>query len=177
MEQNPIVTEAYISDKIYLIRGQKVMLDSDLSIMYDVKAIRLRQQVKRNTERFPSHFMFQLSQVEVDFMVSQNVIPSRSHLGGTLPYVFTEYGVLMLANVIKSRRATVMSIKIIEVFVKLCELMMGQKDMLLRFEQLEKLLVQHDTDIQALFTALKQLIHQKIEPREPVGFKLKNADY
>lgn len=81
----------------------------------------------------------------------------------------------MLANVIKSQRAITMSIKIIEVFVKLREFMMGQKDILLRFEQLEKLLVRHDRDIQALFAALKQLIHQKNEPRVAIGFKLKNS--
>jgi len=175
MEQNSMVSDEYISDKIYLIRGQKVMLDRDLAQMYDIETRKLRQQSKRNLERFPSHFMFQLSEEEVDFMVSQNVIPSRQHLGGALPFVFTEHGVLMLANVIKSQRAITMSIKIIEVFVKLREFMMGQKDILMRFEQLEKLLVRHDSDIQALFAALKQLIHQKNEPRVAIGFKLKNS--
>jgi len=175
METNMIITEGHISDKIYLIRGVKVMLDRDLAILYGVKSIRLREQVKRNIDRFPGNFMFQLTKEETDFMVSHFAIPSNSHLGGTLPYVFTEHGILMLANVIKSDKAIAMSIKIIEVFVKLRELMMGQKDMLLRFEHLEKLLIQHDSDIQALFNALKQLIHQKNEPREPVGFKLKNT--
>jgi hypothetical protein len=175
MEKNSMLSDEYISDKIYLMRGQKVMLDSDLSHMYDMKAIRLRQQVRRNLERFPSHFMFQFTMEEVELMVSQNVIPSKSHFGGALPYMFTEHGVLMLANVVKSQRAIAMCIKIIEVFVKLRELMMGQKDMLLRFEQLEKLLVQHDSDIQALFNAWKQLIHQKNEPRPTIGFKLKNT--
>lgn len=175
MEQHSIMNAEYISDKIYLIRGHKVMLDRDLAEMYNVQTRKLREQAKRNSERFPPHFMFQLSNEEVYFMVSQNVIPSRQHLGGALPYVFSEHGVLMLANVIKSQRAIVMSIRIIEVFVKLRELMMGQKDMLLRFEQLEKLILQHDSDIQALFNALKQLIHQKNEPRIAVGFKLKNT--
>lgn len=90
MEQNSMVSDEYISDKIYLIRGQKVMLDRDLAQMYDIETRKLRQQSKRNLERFPSHFMFQLSEEEVDFMVSQNVIPSRQHLGGALPFVFTE---------------------------------------------------------------------------------------
>lgn len=162
-----------IADKIYLIRGIKVMLDRDLAELYGVKPIRLREQVKRNNERFPEHFMFQLSEDEVAAMVSQNAIPSWQHLGGTLPYVFSEHGVLMLANVIKSQQAIVMSIKIIEVFVKFREMLVSQKDLLLRFEQLEKIIVQHDDDIQAIFNALKQLIQQKNEPREPVGFKLK----
>ncbi|MGN8068582.1 ORF6N domain-containing protein [Mucilaginibacter sp. 22184] len=162
-----------IAEKIYLIRGIKVMLDRDLAEMYDVKPIRLREQVKRNSERFPDHFMFQLLDEEVDLMVSQNAIPSRKHLGGSLPYAFSEHGILMLANVIKSQRAIAMSIKIIEVFVKFREMLISQKDLLLKFEQLEKLVVQHDDDITAIFQALKQLITQKNEPREPIGFKFK----
>jgi len=89
------------------------MLDRDLAELFDVKAIRLREQVKRNIEKFPLHFMFQLTNEEVDNMVSHFAIPSKQHLGGTLPYVFTEHGVLQLANVLKSQRATQMSIKII----------------------------------------------------------------
>jgi len=162
-----------IAEKIYLIRGIKVMLDRDLAEMYNVKPIRLREQVKRNSERFPDHFMFQLLDEEVNFMVSQNAIPSRKHLGGSLPYAFSEHGILMLANVIKSQRAIAMSIKIIEVFVKFREMLISQKDLLLKFEQLEKLVVQHDDDITAIFQALKQLITQKNEPREPIGFKFK----
>ena len=117
--------------------------------------------------------MFQLNEQEAEAMVSQNAIPSRQHLGGTLPYVFSEHGILMLANVIKSQQAIAMSIKIIEVFVKFREMLITQKDLLLKFEHLEKLLIQHDDDIQVLFQTLKQLMWQKNEPREPVGFKLK----
>ncbi|GAB2686745.1 ORF6N domain-containing protein [Mucilaginibacter koreensis] len=162
-----------IAEKIFLIRGIKVMLDKDLAQMYGTMPKRLRQQVKRNLDRFPQHFMFQLSDKEVDFMVSQNAIPSRQSLGGSLPYAFSEHGILMLANVIKSQQAIAMSIKIIEVFVKFREMLISQKDLLLKFEQLEKLVVQHDDDIQSIFQALKQIIQQKNEPREPVGFKLK----
>lgn len=168
-----IMGEQEIAEKIYYIRGIKVMLDRDLAEMYGTIPIRLRQQVKRNLDRFPIHFMFQLTDEEIDAMVSQNVIPSRQVLGGALPYAFSEYGILMLANVIKSPQAIIMSIKIIEVFVKFREMLISQKDLLLRFEQLEKLVVQHDDDIQAIFQALKQLIQQKNEPREPIGFKLK----
>jgi len=162
-----------IAEKIYLIRGIKVMLDRDLADMYGTIPKRLREQVKRNIDRFPKHFMFQLTDEEADFMVSQNATPSRKYFGGTLPYVFSEHGILMLANVIKSQRAIAMSIKIIEVFVKFREMLVSQKDLLLKFEQLEKVIVQHDDDIQSIFRALKQLIQQKNEPREPIGFKLK----
>jgi hypothetical protein len=170
---NLTISDQEIAEKIYLIRGTKVMLDKDLAEMYGVTARRLREQVKRNRERFPRHFMFQLTDQEVDAMVSQNVIPSKQYLGGSLPYLFSEHGILMLANVIKSQQAITMSIKIIEVFVKFRELLISQKDLLLKFEQLEKLIVQHDDDIQALFQALKQLIGQRNEPREPIGFRLK----
>ena len=95
------------------------MLDRDLAELYGVKSIRLREQVKRNQERFPENFMFQLTEKEVEKMVSQNAIPSKQHLGGYLPYAFTEHGVLMLANVLKSNQAITMSIRIIEIFVKL----------------------------------------------------------
>ena len=161
-----------IAEKIYLIRGIQVMIDRDLAEMYGTIPKRLRQQVKRNIERFPEHFMFQLSDEEVDAMVSQNVIPSRQNLGGTLPYAFSEHGILMLANVIKSQQAIAMSIKIIEVFVKFREMLITQKDLLLKFDQIEKLVIQHDDDIQSIFQALKQLIQQKNEPREAIGFKL-----
>jgi hypothetical protein len=164
-------SDRHIVEKIYLIREIKIMLDKDLAEMYGTIPIRLRQQVKRNIERFPKHFMFQLSDKEVDSLVSQNVIPSRQSLGGTLPYAFSEHGILMLANVIKSQQAIKMSIRIIEVFVKFREMLISQKVLLLKFEQLEKLVVQHDDDINAIFAALKQLIHQKNEPREPIGFK------
>src|SRR5665647_2034782 len=114
-----MIPDERIMDKIFLIRGQKVMLDRDLAILFSVKAIRLREQVKRNPDKFPKHFMFQLTESEADLMVSQNAIPSKKHLGGTLPYVFSEHGVLQLANVLNSDLAVKMSIKIIEIFVSL----------------------------------------------------------
>jgi hypothetical protein len=94
-----LLPDENIIRRIYFIRGEKVMLDRDLAELFDVKAIRLREQVRRNTEKFPVHFMFQLTVEEVEIMVSQNAIPSKQHLGGYLPLVFTEHGVLQLANV------------------------------------------------------------------------------
>ena len=120
---NIILPNEVITSKIFFIRSEKVLLDRDLAVLFDVKAIRLREQLKRNIEKFPSHFMFQLTNEEVDIMVSQNAIPSRQHLGGSLPYVFTEHGVLQLANVLKSDRATQVSIKIIEVFIRMQEML------------------------------------------------------
>jgi len=114
-ENSIIVPDEIIMNKIYFIRGQKVMLDRDLAILYEVKNIRLREQVKRNYEKFPDHFMFQLNNTEIELLVSQNAIPSKKHLGEVNPYVFTEHGVLQLANVLKSTRATIISINIITV--------------------------------------------------------------
>jgi phage regulator Rha-like protein len=112
------------------------MLDRDLAELYGVKSIRLREQVKRNINRFPTNFMFQLSDEEADAMVSQNAIPSKQHLGCSLPYVFSEYGVLMLANILKSERAIQVSIKLVEIFIKLREMLLTHKDILLKlFEE------------------------------------------
>ncbi|WP_233603034.1 ORF6N domain-containing protein [Pedobacter sp. KBW06] len=126
--KNAVVPDEVVLSKIYLLRNQKVMLDRDLAELYGVKPIRLREQVKRNKDRFPENFMFQLTEEEVSNMVSQNAIPSKQALGGTFPYVFTEHGVLMLSNVLKSERALKMSIRIIEIFVKLRETLLLHKD-------------------------------------------------
>jgi phage regulator Rha-like protein len=166
-----IVAEEAVMSKIYYIRQHKVMLDRDLAELYDVKPIRLREQVKRNIERFPKNFMFQLTAKEVETMVSQNAIPSKQHLGGYLPYVFIEHGVLMLANVLKSERAIEVSLRLIEIFVKMREMLSAHKDILLKLEQLEKKATEHDADIQMIFEALKQLLNSPQAPRQRIGFK------
>jgi phage regulator Rha-like protein len=163
-----IVAEEAVMSKI---RQHKVMLDRDLAELYDVKPIRLREQVKRNIERFPKNFMFQLTAKEVETMVSQNAIPSKQHLGGYLPYVFTEHGVLMLANVLKSERAIEVSLRLIEIFVKMREMLSAHKEILLKLEKLEKKAIAHDADIQMIFEALKQLLNPPQEPRQRIGFK------
>ncbi len=101
-EKNLVIPDEVVMNKIHLIRDHKIMLHRDLAELYGVKAIRLREQVKRNQERFPENFMFQLTESEIALMVSQNAIPSKQHLDGHLPNAFTEHGVLMLANVLKS---------------------------------------------------------------------------
>ena len=125
-----------ITHRICYFRGIPVLLDRDLAEWFEVKPIRLREQVKRNIKRFPNHFRFVLTEQEVDVLLSQNAIPSRKVLGGSLPQVFTEYGVLQLANVLRSEKATEMSILIIEAFVTMR---------------------QHAQNYEALATALKKL--------------------
>ncbi len=166
-----IVPEEVVMTKIFQIREQKVMLDRDLAELYDVKAIRLREQVRRNADRFPSNFMFQLTEKEVDAMVSQNAIPSKQHLGGALPLVFTEHGILMLANVLKSGKAIQMSIRIIEIFVKLREMLLTHQDLLLKMEAIEKRVGKHDKNLKQIFTYLKHLIEEEPKPRIEIGFK------
>ncbi|HEY4151299.1 MAG TPA: ORF6N domain-containing protein [Chitinophagaceae bacterium] len=165
------VAEETIINKIYLLRGYKVMLDRDLAELYGVETRRLKEQVNRNLERFPRHFMFELTQEESEILRSQNATLRHGAHSKYLPYAFTEHGVLMLSNVLKSGRAIEMSIKIIDVFVKLREMLLTHKDILLKLEQLEQQVVQNSTDIQMIFTALKELLHQPREPRPRVGFR------
>ncbi|MDP2414069.1 ORF6N domain-containing protein [Daejeonella sp.] len=167
------IHDEILISKIYMIREQKVMIDKDLAELYGVKAIRLREQVKRNKTRFPANFMFQLSEQEVENMVSQNAIPSKQALGGTLPYAFTEHGILMLSNVLKNERAIQMSIRIIEIFVRLREMLNIYKDVVILIEQIENKLGKQDQKIELLFSYLNQFIQKEESPRIPIGFKQK----
>jgi phage regulator Rha-like protein len=171
MAGNIIVPDEAVISKIYFIREQKVMIDRDLAELYGVKSIRLREQVKRNQTRFPENFMFQLTEQEVENMVSQNAIPSRQSLGGSLPYAFTEHGVLMLSNVLKSEKAVQMSIRIIELFVKLREMLVLHKDVQLLMEQVEKKLVKQDEKIELLFSYLGKFAEKDDQPRKRIGYK------
>jgi len=161
-------------NKIYIIRNHKVMLDRDLAELYGVKSIRLREQVKRNITKFPEHFMFQLIEIEVEIMVSQNAIPSKSHLGGTLPFVFTEHGILMLANVLKSDRAVLVSIRIIELFVKLREMLLANTELKYEIEKIKRKLDNQDKNMEIVFRYLDELLDKKEnpKPRVKIGYKL-----
>lgn len=171
-KQKPqIISEEILINKIHIARGEKVMLDRDLALLYGVPAIHLRQQVKRNRSRFPDNFMFQLTEQETKIMVSQFVIPSFKHLGGTLPYVFTEHGVLMMANVLKSEQAIQMSLRIIEIFVKMREMLSLHKDILLQLEKLEKKVGNNSADIETIFAVLKKLLDPQRPRMKKVGYK------
>ena len=165
-----IIPDEVIIRKIYRIRNQKVMLDRDLAELYDIKTIRLREQVKRNIERFPEKFMFQLTEEEAYILVSQNAIPSKQHLGGALPYVFTEHGVLQLSNVLKSGRAIQVSINIIEVFVKMREMLLTHRDILIQLEEMRKRISGQDDRIDMIYNYLLQFIEKEKKPRNKIGF-------
>jgi hypothetical protein len=171
--ENSIIPREVISDKIYFIRNQKVMIDRDLAELFAVKTYRLREQVKRNITKFPEHFMFRLNEKEVEIMVSQNAIPSKQHLGGSLPYVFTEHGILQLSNVLKSERATQMSIKIIEVFVEMREYLIRNLSLKNEIEEIRKKLNNHDKNIELVFNYLDELMEKQenTEPRKKIGYK------
>ena len=171
-KEDLILSDEVVLSKIYYVRGYKIMLDKDLAEMYNVQPIRLRQQVKRNADRFPDKFMFQLTDTEVDNMVSQNVIPSKQHLGGYLPYAFTEHGVLMLANVLRSKIAMQVSVRIIETFVKMREMLSAHAEILLKLERLETQTWRNTEDIQKVFAYLKQLlIPAEQANRRRIGFR------
>ncbi|MBB5439504.1 hypothetical protein HDC92_003197 [Pedobacter sp. AK017] len=161
-----------VLSKIFQIRSEKVMLDRDLAELYGVETRALNQAVKRNLDRFPEKFMFQLTSEEVDEMVSQNVIPSKQILGGAFPRVFTEYGVLMLSNVLKGKSAIKMSIRIIEMFVLLREMVLLHKDISILVEQVEKRLMKQDQKIEVLFTYLNKFMDKVDGPKGQIGFKV-----
>lgn len=172
-----IIPQEVLVSKIYLLRNEKIMLDRDLAILYGVKGIRLREQVKRNIAKFPKHFMFQLTEQEVEIMVSQNSIPSKGHLGGTLPYAFTEHGVLMLANVLKSERAVQVSIKIIELFVKLREVLVTNTELRLEMEKIKKKVDNQDKNIEIVFRYFDELLEKKEskKPRKQIGYNVSKS--
>jgi len=151
------------------------MIDRDLAELYGVETKRLKEQVNRNIERFPVHFMFQLTRKEYESLRSQFATLKQGAHSKYLPYAFTEHGILMLSNVLKSKSAIEMSIKIIDVFVKLREILLTHKDILLKLEQLEKQVIQNSGDIEMIFKALKELLKPlPEEPRPRVGFRRKD---
>jgi len=170
-----------IQDMIHEIRGQKVMLDRDLAALYGVELKVMNQAVKRNIERFPLDFMFQLSKDEWSLLRSQ-IVTAKENLSKVrfLPYVFTEHGVLMLSNVLNSTRAINMSIQIIRVFDKLRKYALEQTSKDIRIDELQKLLMlhidncdykfsEHDKAIKQILQALNNLIEKPREPK-PIGF-------
>ncbi len=155
-----------VAMKILLVRGKKVMLDRDLAELYGVETKKLNQAVQRNLERFPSDFMYQLTQEEVINLKSQIV---TSSWGGNrkLPHVFTEQGVAMLSSVLNSKRAIQVNIAIMRAFVKLREVLLTHKNLAQKLEELERKYQLHETDIQVIFEAIKKLLEPPDEPPKP----------
>ena len=174
--KDQFIPEEVITNKIYLIRGQKVMLDRDLAQLYGTETKKLKQQVKRNMIRFPAHYMFELSNEENEILRSQNVTLRHGEHSKYLPYVFTEHGILMLSNVLKSEDAVTVSIRIIDIFVKLREMFADQTEVWLQIERIKGKLDSQDKNMEIVFRYLDELSNRipkqpEIVPRKRIGFK------
>ncbi|MGV3632437.1 MAG: ORF6N domain-containing protein [Bacteroidota bacterium] len=165
-----ILPDQVIINRIYSLRDQKIMFDKDLAELFDVKPTRLREQVKRNLSRFPPHFMFRLTEDEGNYMVAQHIIPSTHYFGGSLPYAFTEHGILQLSNVLKSEKATQISIRIIDVFIKMREILLNKADIFMELNQLKKKVEGQDERIDLMYEYLMSFKKEKTK-REAIGYK------
>jgi hypothetical protein len=162
-----------ISQSIFLIRGQKVMLSQDLALLYGVPVKALNQAVKRHASRFPRDFVFQLSSKEFDNLKSQIVTSSWGGLRRARPYAFTEEGVAMLSSVLKSDRAVKVNIAIMRAFVKLRETPETNRELARKFTELEKHVGKHDDEIDAIIDAIRQLMAPPEKPRREIGFHVR----
>ncbi len=168
-----------IQNKIFEVRGCRVMLDYHLAELYQVETRALKQAVKRNIERFPSDFMFVLTKEEANLLlsigVSQNVIPPDYNFGVAMPMAFTEQGVAMLSSVLRSKIAIEVNISIMRAFVLMRQMAIGYEELLRRIEELE---VSTDAQFNELYQALTQLLSQSKQQKErrPVGFVTYNRD-
>ncbi len=165
-----------IESQILILRHQKVILDTALAELYGVPVKRLNEQVKRNCERFPSDFMFQLSSKEHKSLRSQ-FATSKVGRGGRrfLPYAFTEHGAIMAATVLNSERAVKMSVFVVRAFVRLRDMLAANRQLAARMEQLEAHLDTHDSAIQGIIDAIKRLMAPRSRPRRKIGFELPPA--
>jgi phage regulator Rha-like protein len=171
----PLVPVEIIEKKILLIRGQKVMLDSDLAELYGVETRTLIQAVKRNIDRFPPDFLFQLGQEEFDSLRSQIVISKGKGGRRYFPYAFTEQGVSMLSSVLRSARAIKVNITIMRVFVRLRQMMATHRALAGKLAELEERIQDHDEQITDIFKAIRQLM-VPVPPearKRKIGFDLK----
>ena len=162
-----------IKNSILEIRGKKVMLDMDLAKIYEVETRALKQAVRRNIDRFPEDFMFQLTEKEMQNLVSQNVIPHMKYFGGTAPFVFTEQGVAMLSSILKSKKAIQMNISIMRAFVMIRQWALTYQELSDKLSDLEKLHNQKFNDIDQVLNYLIQKDKKSIQQanRKEIGFK------
>ena len=166
------ISSESIAYKIYFIRGQKVMIDRDLAVFYGVQTGRLNEQVKRNIERFPVDFMFQLDSNEYGVLISQNAT-SKTGRGGyrKLPYAFTEHGVVMLASVLKSEKAVSVSIAVVRTFIRIREILSSNKELAYKIQEFEREQKLQNRHINTIYSMLDKLLNEPIMPRKPIGFR------
>ena len=159
-----------VASRILSLRGQRVMLDADLAELYGVETKVLNQAVKRNAERFPMDFMFQLTAAEKDEVVTNCDHLARLKFSASLPYAFTEHGALMLGNVLKSSRAVEVSLLVVRAFVQIREMLSAHKDIAAKLDQMERKLSSHDQAIAGLIDAIRQLMNHPAPARRGIGF-------
>lgn len=175
MDDQSLLSEETISNKIYFIRGQKVMLDSDLASLYEVETKVLKQAVKRNISRFPEDFMFELNKIEYDSLRSQIVTlkKGRGEHQKYLPFAFTEHGILMLSSILKSDKAIQTNIQIMRIFTKVRQMLLDTTEIRVDILQIQKKLENHDKNIELVFSYLDELTEKKENESERVriGYK------
>jgi hypothetical protein len=169
-KSHAVVPVNRIESRILLIRGRRVMLDSDLADLYGVRTRRLNEQVKRNTQRFPADFMFKLTPKEKAEVVANCDRLEKLKFSPALPYAFTEHGAVMLASVLNSPVAVQASIQVVRAFVKLREFLGTQQKLAAKLLELEKRVGEHDGEIAALFEAIRQLMEPPEKPGRRIGF-------
>jgi hypothetical protein len=163
-----------VESAIYLIRGQRVMLDSDLAAIYGTSTMRLNEQFRRNRQRFPKDFAFRLTSAEFKRLISQIAISKRGRGGRRkLPWVFTEHGALMLASVLNSKVAIQASVRVVRAFVRLREMVAASAELAARLKELERRFDSHDEAIVELFAVLKRLLEPEAKPRREIGFHVR----
>ena len=166
-----LIPREQIEESILLLRGQKVMLDTDLADLYGVDAKQLKRQVRRNRDRFPTDFMFELSKEEYAAVRCHFGTLKRGEHSKYPPYVFTEQGVAMLSSVLRSKRAVQVNIAIMRAFVKLRELVGAHKELAGKLAELERRVANHDGHIQSLFHAIRQLMEPATPKPSRIGFE------
>ena len=172
MAKTAIVIARKVDSTIFVLRGQRVILDTDLAELYGVQVRHLNQQAKRNAKRFPPAFRFRLSAQELKILRSQNVISSERHGGARYrPYAFTEHGAIMAATVLNSERAIEMSVFVVLAFVRMRRAIAGNRHILTKLAQLEHRLKGHDADIQDLMDAIRELMNPEQPNRRRIGFE------
>jgi hypothetical protein len=188
MSQNPVrYTAESLGALIFTIRKQRVILDADLASIYGVQTKRLNEQVRRNSERFPGDFMFQLTLQEVTDLKSQIATSSSADIRSQIataskrnirfmPYVFTEHGAIMAANVLNSPEAIRMSVFVVRAFIKMREALISRSELERRLLQIENILLAHDESIRELFDQIRPLLlPAPAQPRKKIGFEVKEA--
>lgn len=163
-----LIPEERIENRILFLRGEKVMLSPHLAELYDVETRVLMQAVKRNIDRFPVDFMFELIREEI-MDISQNVISSRLKHSPNI-YAFTEQGVAMLSSVLRSKSAVQVNIAIMRAFVKLRQILSTHKELARKLSELERKTEKHDGEIQGIFEAIRQLMKEPEKPKRRIGF-------